>query len=169
MVMTMTRPYSKKPAADRFWALVDVGGAQDCWLWQGSTASGYGKFMVNRKLFGAHQFSYMLAHNLTELPKTIGNGSRVEIMHSCDVPVCVNPAHLILGNSALNARDKTAKGRHPLAARTHCKNGHEYTEENIYWAKCHTYFAADGTPWKVRHCRQCKRDSYARNKKRGKK
>jgi hypothetical protein len=160
----MTRPYKKKPATERFWARVDVRGPQDCWLWQGSTGAGYGKFEINNKLIGTHQLSYMWAHGLTELPKFTKAGLKVEIMHSCDVALCVNPAHLTMGDTALNARDKVAKGRHPLASRTHCKNGHEYTVENTSWVNCRSYVAKDGTPWKVRHCRACKRDMYHRNK-----
>jgi hypothetical protein len=44
----------------------------------------------------------------------INNGYVPEIvMHTCDNPTCVNPCHLIAGNTKLNALDMVKKGRAP--------------------------------------------------------
>ena len=36
------------------------------------------------------------------------------VMHSCDVPLCCNPSHLVGGTYADNNRDMAAKGRHAI-------------------------------------------------------
>lgn len=138
---------------ERFWAKVDKAGADDCWMWTASTSHrGYGKMYWNGKLEGAHRISYMLEHDIEELPKTL-NDSRAEVMHTCDVPACVNPRHLVFGSTLLNQRDKAAKGRHHMQARKTCEYGHKWTKSNTGRVKGH--YAKDGTEYKVRYCRQC--------------
>jgi DNA-binding transcriptional regulator YiaG len=38
------------------------------------------------------------------------------VMHSCDRPACINPAHLIMGTTQDNVDDKISKGRHRQGA-----------------------------------------------------
>lgn len=145
------KPADKNP--ERFWSKVDVRGADDCWEWTASKSNkGYGKLWWGPKLEGAHRIAYMLEHDVDRLPKKI-DGSRTEVMHSCDNPGCVNARHLVLGSSVLNHRDKVAKGRHHMLKRKTCNYGHEWTEENTGWINGHK--AKDGTPWQVRYCRTC--------------
>jgi len=147
------KTYSKNP--DRFWSKVDKGKAKECWLWTASCShKGYGKLWWGTKLEGAHRISYMLEHDVNELPKKI-DGSRVEVMHSCDNPSCVNPGHLILGTTLLNQRDKTAKGRHHLLKRKTCNYGHEWTPENTGYLKPPSHHAKDGAQWVSRYCKTC--------------
>lgn len=75
-----------------------------CWLWTAAdTTDGYGVFSYQGKLIMAHRFSYL-----------VHKGSLVEgmyVIHSCDVPCCVNPNHLRLGTPLENTIDKINKGR----------------------------------------------------------
>jgi hypothetical protein len=95
---------------DRFWSKVNRDRLSDCWLWTASTMSdfGYGQFTVRcapgpqRHLY-AHRVSWELAHG------PIPNG--LQILHRCDVPLCVNPDHLFLGTQADNLIDARQKGR----------------------------------------------------------
>ena len=92
----------------RFWRFVQRKGPDECWLWTGGKAGkGYGQFYRSKhNPVGAHRFSWEIANG-----RPVPSGRMV--MHSCDNPPCVNPAHLSVGTCADNHRDKTAKGRNP--------------------------------------------------------
>lgn len=83
-----------------------------CWLWQtGKFPRGYGMVNLGRDVRGkqfttyAHRVAYVLAKGPIEAGQVV--------MHTCDVPSCVNPAHLVLGTQAQNLADCRAKGRQP--------------------------------------------------------
>jgi hypothetical protein len=93
-------------AAERFWSKVQTAGPSDCWLWVSprKTPYGYGLLSMGRgKNIVAHRFSWEL-HN-----GPIPDGRWV--LHHCDNPPCVNPAHLFLGDNRANYLDSVAKGR----------------------------------------------------------
>ena len=89
--------------AGRFWAKVQK--TETCWLWvAGTDRDGYGQFLVGRLPHRAHRISWALYHG------TVPDGAHV--LHTCDIPRCVNPAHLFLGDQAINMRDRSEKGRY---------------------------------------------------------
>lgn len=86
----------------RFWDKVEK--PSDCWLWQSSiTAKGYGDFHLNGKTVLAHRFAWMLANG--PIPGDLC------VLHHCDTPLCVNPAHLFLGTHMDNMQDMRKKNR----------------------------------------------------------
>lgn len=80
-----------------------------CWLWMGAiTRGGYGHIRkrVNNvnKMTRAHRVSYELYKG--PIPEGL------QVLHTCDNPICVNPNHLFLGTNQDNVDDKVSKDRH---------------------------------------------------------
>lgn len=73
---------------------------------------------------------------------------KIQALHTCDNPGCINRKHIFLGTHAINMRDMAGKQRGNSGYRgvTHCKRGHEFTPENT---------CLEG---KGRRCRACHRD-----------
>lgn len=92
---------------ERFWRKVQK--TDSCWLWTGSKSREHGT--INRGPRGAgimyaHRFSYEL--HFGAIPEGMS------VCHRCDVPLCVNPAHLFLGTHTDNMQDMTKKRRNGL-------------------------------------------------------
>jgi hypothetical protein len=89
----------------RFWAKVDIRGADECWPWVGARhGKGYGHVRVGGKI----QKAARVALTLSGQPANLGD---VQACHACDNPPCCNPKHLFWGTPGDNSRDRTAKGR----------------------------------------------------------
>ncbi len=98
------------PLVARFWTKVNRGDPASCWIWQGTHhRNGYGQIAASRN--GARKQRWLWAHRvawaLTHGPIPDG----LQVLHRCDVPLCVNPDHLFLGTQLDNIADAMAKGR----------------------------------------------------------
>ena len=127
----------RRPLAERFWEKVKK--TDGCWLWAGGTLkSGYGAISAGGRCsrsLRAHRVSYELFFG--PIPEGL------EVMHTCDTPLCVKPTHLFTGTHADNMADMARKKRSTLGDRNPSrlypervakgeKNGHaKLTEEKI--------------------------------------
>ena len=92
---------------ERFWAKVQKGGG--CWLWTGArTSRGYGSFRVTGYSWSAHRLAYEFHWG----PVPAG----LHVLHRCDNPRCVRPAHLYVGTPSDNLADALARGRRKASA-----------------------------------------------------
>jgi hypothetical protein len=109
-----------------------------CLIWMGQCEhGGYGMVWFEGKKRLAHRVSYLLHKG------TIPEGQTLD--HLCRVPACINPDHL----EPVTRRENTLRGDGPAginSRKTHCINGHKFTEENIYMH-----------PRGFRQCRICRK------------
>ena len=97
------------PELHRFWLGVDKNGPVHpvygrCWVWTGLCVEfGHGFFQTLRRKVYAHRYSFSV-HRGAVPPELC-------VLHKCDNPPCVNPAHLFLGTRVDNNTDRFLKGR----------------------------------------------------------
>ena len=98
------RPFT--PITERLWRYARRGAPDECWHWQGPRSKdGYGYLSerVSRSVVKAHRVSWQFHYGA--IPASLC------VLHKCDAPSCVNPAHLFLGTQRDNIRDMENKGR----------------------------------------------------------
>lgn len=108
----------------------------ECFVWTGSrNYAGYGIMNRNYKLRKAHREVYEAT--VGPIPEGL------VIDHLCGNKACINPDHLEPVTQQENIRRGTAPAA-INARKTHCKNGHEFSDDN-------TVVRGDGG----RECRTC--------------
>jgi hypothetical protein len=89
-------------AIAKFWSRLDT--TTEHWLFTGKARSGslnYGAVKLpmalglGRKMVGAHRFAFFLTHGYWPL----------NARHTCDIPLCCNPDHVVEGTQADNIHD----------------------------------------------------------------
>ena len=107
---------------EKFWDRVNIKSDSECWIWEGGLNSKkpgytYGLFWIH----GGSTLAHRLALSFHQ-EKLVG--SKMEVMHACDNPLCCNPNHLSEGTHKENMQDMYKKNRRE------CEKG-----ENRYNAK----------------------------------
>jgi hypothetical protein len=93
-----------EPIITRLWKLCEPEPNTGCWLWTITrNRKGYGLVTAGGKTRHAHRVAYELA--VGPIP------SDMCVLHKCDMPSCINPAHLFLGTNADNMADRDRKHR----------------------------------------------------------
>lgn len=141
-------PWPKRDWQERFWEKVGTHDINGCRDWTAARfQGGYGAFRLGGKQQKAHRVMWMLHYG--EIPEGM------LVCHTCDRPPCVEIGHLFLGTPQSNMDDKVRKGRLVASPRekngmwgvrkTHCKQGHPLTSDNIYMHR------------DQRHCAVCRK------------
>ena len=149
-------PIEKPTDEERFWALADKAG--ECWIWEGSTgAGGYGTFWLDGKHNKAHRMAYRYAGGDLPDDLTIDHLCRViRCVNPEHLEAVTNEdnasrawkhrergdycrrGHIYEGNSFIDRNGyincvlcrRISESERRRRKRTHCKDGHELTEEN---------------------------------------
>ena len=120
----MSRPFV--PLIDRLNARINK--TDTCWVWTGKVdKTGYGSFGMREgtksRTRSAHKILYEVL--VGEIP------TGMQLDHLCKVTLCVNPEHLEIVTPRENIMRSNGLAA-VNAQKTHCSNGHEFTEDNIY-------------------------------------
>ena len=125
---------------ERFWGKVDRRDEDGCWLWTGYRhPQGYGKFRLDGRPHNAHRVAYELSVGPVQ--------EGLELDHLCRNRACVRPDHL----EPVTHRENMQRS---AAQRTHCPQGHPWSEANTYTGRGY------------RECRACNREKMRAARKR---
>lgn len=139
------KSYPRMRAISRLIAGITVN-ENECWVWNkaksGAKRGGYGCFVAEGKTTATRIFAYEFF--IGKVPEGL------ELDHLCRNRACCNPWHLEPVTHLENIQ-RGNTGQHMLL-KTHCVQGHELIEANIYWYK-------DKKGNKHRHCKMCRENS----------
>lgn len=98
-------PFAREARVTEFWRQVDRSSGPDaCWPWTGYAEKGYGHFQWGDRTVGAHELAVSFT---TGAARPDG----FDTCHSCDNPLCCNPAHLRFDTRQGNVDDAVSRGR----------------------------------------------------------
>ncbi len=109
-----------------------------CWDWTGHrNALGYANTSFKGRPWTTTRLIYAAKHGPFD--------PDLDVCHSCDNPMCVNPEHLRVDTHKNNLLDASRRKRLNGQWKTHCKRGHPLSGDNLYiWA-----------PSGFRQCKKC--------------
>lgn len=87
-----------------FWNKVNQAGADECWLFIAKSRAGslgYGAVKFMGRMILAHRVAFYASNGYWP----------TNTRHTCDTPLCCNPAHLLSGTQLENVQDCVARGR----------------------------------------------------------
>jgi hypothetical protein len=97
--------WPERSLSERFWDKIVIGEPDACWPWTASCDTrGYGQFTVSasQRAIKSPRVAFYLTHGRWPTPCCL---------HTCDNPLCCNPAHLKEGTQRENVADMIDKGR----------------------------------------------------------
>lgn len=108
---------------ERFYSKTREAG--DCLVWAGYlNEKGYPYFYDGQRMRRAHRYIY------ESMIGTIADGLQID--HLCRNRACVRLSHL----ETVTHKENCQRG---IGSKTHCKNGHEFDEQNTGYAKTQRY------------------------------
>lgn len=157
--------FGDKKLPERFWKKViikDCGYSSPCWHWTGSlNNNGYASFRIKPHKTSGHRAVYL------QMVGEIKEGLVID--HMCRNRACMNPTHLQAVTQKQNLSTAIGLGEKGMVylakineihkAKTHCPQGHKYTDANTYWEERGTF--------KSRHCKTCRDANVRKLRERG--
>lgn len=92
---------------------LDSAPDDQCWEWtRVCNQCGYGQLRVAGRMVYAHRLAYELGVG----PIPVG----MHVLHRCDNPRCINPAHLAIGTRSQNMKECSERGRARIPRTVKC-------------------------------------------------